>query len=140
MALSKSSKLFCPVRQKEVAANPEEIVRQRLLAHMIGPLGYPRGQIAVEKDFFSSGLQRRVDLVCFYPVKDFMKPLLLVECKAVSLTIAAENQLFGYNIQIGAPFLCLVNGVEIKMLWQEQNSMKSISFLPTYAQLIEKLC
>lgn len=128
------------MRRREVAACPEEIVRQRLLARMLGPLGYPRGQMAVEKNLFSVDLQRRVDLVCFYPVKDLMKPLLLVECKAALLTIEAENQLFGYNIQIGAPFLCLVNDVEIKMLWQEQNSMRSISFLPSYAQLIEKLC
>ncbi len=128
------------MRLKEVAAIPEEVVRQRLLAHMISSLGYPRGQLAVEKDLFSAGMKRRVDLVCFYPVKDSMKPLLIVECKAALLTTEAENQLFGYNIQIGAPFLCLVNDVKIKMLWQEQYSMKSISFLPSYLQLIEKLC
>jgi hypothetical protein len=128
------------VRQAEVSETPEERVRHRLLLNMIGPLGYPRGHLAVEKNLFSFGLQRRVDLVCFYPVKDLLKPLLLVECKAVVLTTEAENQLFGYNLQIGAPFLCLVNDAEIKTIWQEQNSMRSISFLPSYSQLIEKVC
>lgn len=128
------------MRQEEVSETPEEKVRQRLLTNMIGSLGYPRGYLAVEKNLFPFDLQRRVDLVCFYLVKDCLKPLLLVECKAEALTIEAENQLFGYNLRIGAPFLCLVNAVEIKTFWQERDARRSISFLPSYSQLIEKVC
>lgn len=142
MALCRSSKLFCLVRQIELAASPEEIVRQKLLADMTGPLGYPRGHLAVEKNLFSFGLQRRVDLVCFYSERStgVLKPLLLIECKAGSLAEEAENQLFGYNAQIGAPFLCLTNGAERKTIWQELGALRSVPFLPSYAQLIEKLC
>ena len=138
MGLSKSNSFFCLIRQIEVSASPEEAVRQRLIHHMIGPLGFPRGSLAVEKNLFPFDLERRVDLVCFHTIKDLIKPLLLVECKASSLSLQAENQLFGYNRQIQAPFLCLAGGAAIKTLWQEQGGVRSVPFLPSYEQLIEK--
>ena len=140
MGSSRSNKLYCSIRCLYVEGTPEEQVRQRLISHMLGPLGYPRGLLAVEKNLFASGEDRRVDLVCFTPSKESLKPLLLVECKAGLLTKEAENQLFGYNTKIGAPFLCLVNSAEIKMFWQELGERKVLGFLPSYMQLIEKLC
>ncbi|MCC6127836.1 MAG: type I restriction enzyme HsdR N-terminal domain-containing protein [Chlamydiae bacterium] len=122
-----------------MAMTPEEKVRQKLLSRMLGPLGYPRGHLAVEKDFFPSRLTRRVDVVCFYLVKDLLKPLLLIECKAKDLPLEAENQLFGYNTEVGAPFICLVGEAEVKMFWQEKGVKQSIPFLPRYVELIEKL-
>jgi len=120
-------------------ATPEERVRQKLLSRMLGPLGYPRGHLAVEKDLFPSKNLRRIDVVCFYPVKDCLKLLLLIECKAKGIPLAAENQLFGYNADLGAPFVCLVTDAEVKMFWQESGVRKSIPFLPPYRELLEKL-
>ena len=139
MASCKFSSVRCQIRGTQVSATPEEKVRQKLLSHMLGPLGYPRGHIAVEKDLFSVKLIRRVDIVCFYPVKDLLKPLLLIECKAKKLPLEAENQLFGYNGEVSAPFVCLVSASEIKMFWQEGGVWQSIPFLPSYIELIEKL-
>lgn len=138
MVSSKSNSLYCPIRAFLVAATPEELVRQKLIAQMLGPLGFPRGLLAVEKNLFEKVL-RRIDLVCFYPVQDLLKPLLLVECKAERLTKEAENQLFGYNAEIRAPFLCLASRKEVKIFWQEKNIVKSAPFLPSYAELVEKL-
>ncbi len=151
MELSKSKNRLCLVRRAWVASTPEEAVRQSLLERMLGPLGYPRGHLAVERDLSSLGFlgntsslldpNRRIDVLCFYSDREgLMKPLLLIECKAVDLNFEAENQLFGYNAQVGAPFLCLVNEAQIKMLWHESGGVKSVPFLPSYAQLIEKLC
>lgn len=138
MGLSKSNKLRCLVRQRAVAATPEEFVRQKLLAQMIGPLGYPRGQLAVEKNLFAAGMLRRIDIVCFTPWTDTLRPLLLVECKAADLTLEAERQLFGYNAQIGAPFLCLAGSTQVRLLWQEQGEVRSVPFLPSYGQLVNQ--
>ncbi len=41
--------IFDPIRRKSVADTPEERVRQALLSQMIGPLGFPKGLLAVEK-------------------------------------------------------------------------------------------
>lgn len=138
MESSKFNSLYCPIRGIRVSASPEERVRQRLIVHMLGPLGYPKGHLAVEKNFFDK-LIRRIDLVCFYPVQDLLKPLLLVECKAERLSKEAENQLFGYNAEIKAPFLCLVSSKEIKLFWREKRAIKSLPFLPSYTDLIEKV-
>jgi hypothetical protein len=153
MGSSKSKNSFCLIRRSWVASTPEEAVRQSLLQRMLGLLGYPRGYIAVERGLcsleslgqpvspFLFDPNRRIDVLCFYPNREgLIKPLLLVECKALHLNFEAENQLFGYNARVGAPFLCLANEAEIKMLWQERGSIKSIPFLPSYAQLIETLC
>lgn len=139
MESSRFSRFYCPIRKIEVAATPEENVRQRLVRHMLGPLGYPKGLLAVEKNLFSGSLERRIDLVCFYRQQDFLKPLLLVECKAESLTVQAENQLFGYNAQIGAPFLCLVSESAIKLFWKEAEEIKTLSYLPPYRELLRHL-
>lgn len=135
MESSRSSSLICLVRRLSVAASPEEFVRQRLLTKMIGPLGYPRGHLSVEKNLFFAGMNRRIDIVCFHSTREGLKPLLLIECKAGHINIETENQLFGYNAHIGAPFLCFAGGSELKLFWQEQGGLKSISFLPTYKEL-----
>lgn len=76
-----------------MAATPEEYVRQEILQLML-QLGYPSSYIAVEKDlaallctqntFFPD---RRADIVCYtkQPSKG-LRPLLIVECKAIPLT------------------------------------------------------
>ena len=139
--------LFCPIRAKWVAAAPEEIVRQKLIQKMISELGFPKGLIAVEKEIASmpnrsSGFdpKRRLDLVCYAAVKGDPVPLLLAECKAVSLNEAAARQAFGYNAAIGAPFVCLASPLEIKTLWVEKGEIASVPFLPAYSELVKVLC
>ena len=41
--------LFCPLRKIWVAALPEEKIRQALIQKMTQHLGYPLGNIALEK-------------------------------------------------------------------------------------------
>lgn len=120
----------CLIRKRLVVATPEELVRQKLLQLMIGPLGYPKGLISVEKKIG----ERRYDLVCF--TKE-IAPLLLVECKAIELNEAAVNQAFGYNDTLKAPFICLANAAEVKTLWSERGNLVSVPFLPSYEQLYE---
>ena len=137
MGSSKSKSSFCPIRGSWVASTPEELVRQNLIHQMIGPLGYPRGLISIELEVKETS--RRVDLLCYYKAGEEMRPLLLIECKAHSLNRDAENQLFGYNATVGAPFICLVSSVETKMLWREKGKTQSIPYLPSYIQLKDKV-
>lgn len=83
---------------------------------------------------------RRIDILCYAPGKDGLKPLLLIECKAGRIKPQAERQVFGYNDAIGAPFVALASDTEIKMFWQELGKITSVPFLPRFSQLVEQLC
>ncbi len=100
---------------------------------MTGEWGYPKGLIAIEKKIGP----RRFDLVCFTRE---MTPLLLIECKAGALNEAALQQVFGYNGVVGAPFICLANGEELKTFWREGERMASVPFLPRYHELYARRC
>lgn len=132
-----------------MAATPEEVIRQGVLALMLGEKGYPAAWIAVERAFASLQFgraqerlpQRRVDIVVFakavhpdYP----LFPLLLIECKAVALDDAALQQLIGYHAYLPAPFLALANGERICTgEWhQERRTYLFQEGLPHYQTLI----
>lgn len=132
--------IWDPIRCCQVEATPEEKVRQKWILRMIGPLGYPKGLLAVEKDLSSfSSSNRRFDLLCYTPSKDGLSPLLLVECKASDMGKIAETQVFGYNETIQSPFVCVIQGESAKTFWREGDKIASVPFLPTYIQLISKL-
>lgn len=122
---SKPKAVDCLVRKTPVAATSEEKVRQFLLARMIEELGYPLGNIAVEKQLSQmphilKGVsvlpKRRADIVCFasgihvdYP----FYPLLLIECKAVPLNRKVVEQVIGYNYFMQAFFIAVANQSEV---------------------------
>lgn len=120
--------LYDPIRKKFVADLPEERVRQALLQQMLGPLGYPKGLIAVEKRI---GKGRRADILAFVKKGDELKPLLLIECKAEMLNEEAYYQASGYNTFLAAPFICLAHSGGIRTFWKTG----SVHFLPPYKQL-----
>lgn len=140
--------LFDPIRCLWVAPTPEEKVRQTWIQRMIVELGYPKSLLTVEKDLASlshrrlskeADPHRRFDLICFTPKNDGLIPLLLIECKAGAIGLAAEKQALGYNDVLGAPFICLVNANSAKTLWHEKGKLRWVLFLPPYDQLVEKL-
>lgn len=149
----KDALITCHLRRESLSAQPEELVRQRLLEVMLEQLGYPRGHLAVEKalkkfpHLASKGLSvpdRRVDIVCFAKGinKEYdLYPLLLVECKAVKLTPKVLQQIAGYNHYVGAPFITIANGNEVHTGWHDANAgcYRFIGFLPRYQDLLEKV-
>lgn len=137
MDWSKSSnEIWDPIRSRYVLATPEEKVRQKLIQKMIGELGFPKGLIAVEKDLETG---RRFDLVCYAHAQEGIRPLLLVECKALHLGEQTFRQAEGYNHWVGAPFLCYASDTEIKTFWYEKNKIAFVSFLPKFSDLVSKL-
>ena len=138
MVLSKfSSPLWDPIRRCHVQNSPEERVRQKWLAAMTGPLGYPKGLLSVESGVDRSN--RRFDILCYTLGHEGLVPLLLIECKAEDEKGSAVRQVFGYNETIQAPFVCVIQGDEAQTFWKEGERVASVPFLPTYAQLKAKL-
>lgn len=113
LRLSKSGEktfVFDPVRLKDVALTPEELLRQLVLLYLLEIKNYPANRIRVEAGFTLNGLQKRSDIIVF---DAGVKPWLLVECKSpkVPLTQTTFEQAARYNLQWQAPFLAVTNGL-----------------------------
>jgi hypothetical protein len=143
--------LFCPIRKTWIVALPEEKIRQSLIQEMTQRLGYPLGNLALEKNLDQlphlKGIRplprRRADLIVF--AKDLhpnhsLYPLLLVECKAVSLTNKVLRQIVGYNQFVKAFFIAVVNQNMTFLGWYH-HQIQDFYFqegLPAYDLLLKK--
>lgn len=145
------NQVFCLMRKEWVIATPEELVRQKLVHHLIHDLAFPWSHIALEKSLrqmphltLADQLKlphRRADLVCFakniHPQFN-LYPLLLVECKAVKLSERVVNQVVGYNHFVKAYFIAVVNAEEVRTGWYDEATKKYnfVNFLPKYEELV----
>lgn len=144
------NKIFCQTRKTLVASLPEEIVRQKLLFHLINNLHFPESLIVLEKALCQmphltlSPLKipdRRADIVCYAKGihKDHdLYPLLIIECKAVKLTARVVNQVVGYNRYVKANFIAIANESDIQFGCYDpiKKDYSFLSFIPTYQELL----
>ena len=102
--------IYDPLRQTYVRLTPEEWVRQHFVQYLIQELGVPAGLLATEAAFPYEGRSWRADVVAHDRRGD---PLLLVECKAPSVSIGQDafDQGARYNLVLGAPYLVVTNGL-----------------------------
>ena len=148
-----SEKIYCSTRKEWVAPLPEEFVRQKLIHHLIENLHFPKNLLVLEKALCQmphlvlSPLKipnRRADIVCF--AKDIhpdgnLYPLLIIECKAVKLTLRAVNQVIGYNHFVKAKFIAIANENEIQFGFfnRLENQYNFLSYIPSYQELLSSL-
>jgi len=149
-----NNRLYDPIRKAYVLPLPEEIVRQNLIRYMIDDLLYPISMLAVEKDLcrvphlqnqdFSSK-KRRADIICFakniHPNYSIY-PLLLIECKACTLTKKTIDLSFRSIIYfVKSYFVSIANEDNIRTFWYNTDEQKydSVDFLPNYEQLIQAI-
>lgn len=145
------SPLFCPIRRAWVAAQPEEIVRHKLVSLMVEELGYPLSLLVVEKQLRQiphlalskrKFPNRRADLICMgkgIHSKHALYPLLLVECKAVPLTDKVLRQVTGYNHHLQSYFVAVANDKEVCVGWYDKQQKEYIfkNGLPHYSDLLK---
>jgi hypothetical protein len=125
--------IFDEVRKKNVILTPEEWVRQNFLHYLIYDLAYPKGKIAIEKEFVINERKKRFDLLVF---DSHSKPFLLLECKAQKepLNEKVLKQSLNYNIKYEVPYLIISNG-DFTFGWRlEQGTAKKLDKLPNYIQ------
>lgn len=126
----------CQVRQKEVSAKPEEIVRQLWIYHLLNYYKYPLARLTVEYPVtFGRDSSKRADIVVFDADRATV-PFLIVEVKAARLKDGKE-QLKSYCHATGAPLALWSNGRD-KTLWHRKNPnyFVEIPELPTASQSI----
>ena len=141
--------LYDELRGCWVAAQPEEVVRQKLVRSLIKDLGFPKSLIAIEKaldqlphlaDRRTEVPNRRADILCFgkgiHPDYD-LYPLLMIECKAVAITDKVLQQVVGYNHYVQSCFVAVANQSEVQTGWWDEaaKEYRFVSGLPTYAEL-----
>lgn len=123
--------IFDEIRKRWVALTPEEWVRQNFLQYLILVKNYPASLIAVEKEIKSNELVRRSDILIYDKTA---QPLLMVECKAmeVSLNAATADQILGYNLSLPVKYLVITNGVFCFAFERNGNQLLSLIEIPEW--------
>lgn len=102
-------KIFDPIRKQWYVWQPEELVRQLLIAYLI-TAGFNKNRIHVERGILVHGDKKRCDIIIYD--KD-VSPYLLIECKAPSVAITQQvfDQIAQYNFVYQVPYLLVSNGI-----------------------------
>ena len=116
--------IFCTIRKKWLILTPEEWVRQNVVQFLIQEKKYSQSAINTELIVELNGMKKRADIIVFKKEK----PFIIVECKAPSVPISQEtfDQIARYNLQIGADFLMVTNGLNHYFCQMDMENQKYI--------------
>ncbi|MGL4393663.1 MAG: N-6 DNA methylase [Brevinema sp.] len=112
--------IYSPIRKKYIVETPEETVRQEFVCILVNEYGYKLEQMQEEVNTTGrASAQARADLVIYQNISDIKEkntPLIIVECKADTVTITDKDYLQGelYARQCGAPFFVTHNNLETR--------------------------
>ena len=129
----------CLVRDKDVLAKPEEVVRQLWLHRLTKGYGYPLGRIKVEVPItFGRDTSKRADIVVYDQDRPTV-PYLVVEVKQGKLRDGKE-QLRSYAHATGAPLALWGNGAQ-SQVWHRKNPNYFVELpdIPSASQTIEDI-
>jgi hypothetical protein len=125
--------LFDPIRKKDILITPEEWVRQHFIQYLINQKKYPKSLIKLEGGHKLAGMSRRTDILVYNKQGD---KLLLVECKAPSVTINQKtfDQIARYNMVHKVNLLAVTNGLQhyFCSIYFENNCYSFLDDLPNY--------
>ena len=102
--------IFDPFRKKYLRLTPEEWVRQNFASFLVHEKSYPASVIVMEKSLTWNKMSKRCDILV-YGLEGM--PVLMVECKAPSVTIREEvfDQIAVYNMVFRVKYLLVTNGL-----------------------------
>jgi len=133
---SQPKSLYDPIRKRQVAATPEEKVRQAVIRYLIDTVGVPPNLIGVEFSLanLEPGNFHRVDVVAWRPGEGQLAPWLLVECKEPRARIDDEVawQAAGYLKRIPCRYVMLTNGRDTRVLERAREGYTMAAGLPFY--------
>ncbi len=129
-------KIYDLIRRKYVVLTPEEWVRQHIIHYLIRDKHYPAGLTAVEHLVVINQLRQRADVVIYDRNR---KPLLIVECKAptVSITAGVFEQALRYNMVLGVRIVVVSNGItHMAARLDDSGGYVLLSQIPDYAEVL----
>ena len=122
--------IYDPLRRKQVARTPEEMVRQAVIAWLRDGKGVPETRMESEWGFVYNRRRYRADVVVF---DRNLQPLLLVECKAPDVRIDGKviEQVVRYTRVLPVRYVLITNGsVHCLLGRSEEGGFVSITGLP----------
>lgn len=133
------------IREKLILVNPEEIIRQQVVAYLIECLGVPKAMIDVEVPMchFKSGARGRADIIVFGMNSEGDKvPAMVVECKAPEVVIVDKHfkQVHDYDNTLDADMVMITNGSEtyIENYNCSKKKYEPLKCIPKYADLLAR--
>lgn len=119
----KDNKIYAPLKDKWLVLKPEEEVRQKYICRLVNNYGFTIEQMTQELQVNNSQRGQgmaRADIVVWKNAEDKQNsksPIIIVECKAESVTIHEEDYFQGYNYAswAGADFFVTTNLKETRI-------------------------
>lgn len=135
-------RILCEIRKRFIKETDEEIVRQRFLKYLLNEIKVPQKMIDVEVHLSKLKIdsRNRADIVIYSSLEPQKIPLVLIECKSEKETIQTDDvlkQALGYNQDIKAKYICLVDGKEYKLYQIKGKSRQEIEFC-SYKELLSE--
>lgn len=129
------AKIWDPLRRKEVAATPEEQVRQWFIARLRDGCGVPPTLMMSEAPLRFGDKRFRADILVY---DREAAPLAVVECKRpdVALDGAVIRQAMRYDIVLGVCWLVVTNGKTTYLYKREGDRFVPSDHLPDYEEML----
>lgn len=126
--------IWDPLRKKEVARTPEEVVRQWFIGVLNSNFNVPLHMMMSEAGLKLGDKQFRVDILV-YDRK--MQPLVIVECKRpeVELTQEVLDQAIRYNMVLDVKYIIITNGTKTYICGKQDGRYAFMKALPTYNEM-----
>ena len=124
-----------PLRRTQVAATPEERVRQWFIMQLRDASGVPEHMMMSEVGFRFGAKNWRADIVVYDRAA---APLAVVECKRPDVALDARvlEQAMRYNSVLGVRFLFVTNGKMTYLYRLEGETFVPMDHLPSYEEML----
>jgi type I restriction enzyme M protein len=128
--------LRCLIRNKDILAKPEEIVRQLFIDKLLNEYSYPKELINLEQTIYFGREKKYADIVVLSK-KDKRNEYIIIEVKKHKEKDGLE-QLRSYTNATGAPLAVWTNGSKIQyFLRLKPNILKPLRDIPKESETIE---
>ena len=132
--MSAQNTIWDPLRKKDVARTPEEIVRQWFIGVLNANMKVPMHMMMSEAGLKLGGKQFRADIIV-YDRK--AQPLAVVECKRpeVDLNQDVLDQAVRYNMVLNVKFIIITNGTKTYICRRQGDGYGFVDTVPTYNEM-----
>ena len=129
------SKVWDPLRRKEVSLTPEERVRQWFIAELLETSGVPSHMMMSEVSLALGGKQFRADIVVYDRTG---APLMVVECKKpeVPLDGKVTDQALRYGLSLGVRYIVVTNGLGTFVFEKDGGGFSPLGKLPSWEEML----
>ena len=126
--------IWDPLRKKEVARTPEEVVRQWFIQRLNENLQVPMHMMMSEAGLKLGDKQYRADILVYDRA---LKPLVIVECKRpeVELTQGVLDQAIRYNMVLDVKYIIITNGTKTYICGKQGDRYAFMNTFPTYNEM-----